>query len=104
MHRLLSVHDYFSSESISFTGFPTLLFQSVFLLELSHFNIAMALGACAVIKKRQLKWYGHLVRLEDSRWPKTIYQWTPHGKRRRERPQQSWKNQVKDFMRSRNIE
>ena len=39
-----------------------------------------------------------------SRWPKKIYQWTPHGRRRRRRPQQSWKNQVTDFMRSRQLE
>ena len=26
------------------------------------------------IQRRQLKWYGHLLRMEDSRWPK-IYQW-----------------------------
>ena len=35
-------------------------------------------------------------------WPKKIYQWTQHGKRRG-RPQQSWKNQVTDFMKSRNM-
>ena len=29
---------------------------------------------------------------------------TPHGRRRIGRPQQSWKNQVTDFMRSRNLE
>ena len=52
------------------------------------------------IQRRQLKWYGHLLRMEDSRWPKKIY----HGKRRRERPQQSWRNQVTGFMKSRNIE
>ena len=38
------------------------------------------------IQRRQLKWDGHLFRREDSRWPK-----------------QSWKNQVTDFMRSRNM-
>ena len=42
--------------------------------------------------------------MEDSHWHKKIYQWTPHGRRRKERQQQSWKNQVKDFMRSRNME
>ena len=42
--------------------------------------------------------------MEDSRWPKKIYQWTPHSRRRRGRLQQSWKNQVMDFMRSRNLE
>ena len=27
------------------------------------------------IKRRQLNWYGHLLRIEDSRWPRKIYQW-----------------------------
>ena len=52
------------------------------------------------IQRRQLKSYGHLFGLEDTRWPKKIYQWITHGRIRRVRPQQSWKNQVKDFMRS----
>ena len=26
------------------------------------------------IQRRQLNWYGHLLRMEDSRWPKKIYQ------------------------------
>ena len=55
------------------------------------------------IQRRQLKWYGYLLRMEDSRRIKKIYQWTPHGRRRRG-PQQSWRNQVTDFMRSRNME
>ena len=41
------------------------------------------------IQRRQLKWYRHLLRMEDRRWPKKIYQWTPHGRRRRGRPQQN---------------
>ena len=48
------------------------------------------------IQRSQLKWYGHLLRM-DSRWPK-IYRWIPHGRRRRGRPQQSWRNEVKDLM------
>ena len=39
-----------------------------------------------------------ILRMEDSRWPKKIYLWTPHGRRRRGRPQLSWRNQVKDFI------
>ena len=50
------------------------------------------------IQRRQLKWYWHLLRMEDSRWPKKIYQWTPHGSWKRGRPQQSWNNQLRDFM------
>ena len=56
------------------------------------------------IQRKQLKWYGHHLRMEDSRLPKKIYQWTPHGRRKRGRPQQSWKNQVTDFVKSRNVE
>ena len=56
------------------------------------------------IQRRQLKWYGHLFRMEDCRWPKKFYQHTPQSRRRRRRPQQSWKNQMTDFMRSRNLE
>ena len=51
-----------------------------------------------------MKWYGHLLRMEDSRWPKKIYQWTLQGRRRRGRPQLSWRNQVMDFMKSRGME
>ena len=56
------------------------------------------------IQRSQLKWYGHLLRMEDSCWPKKIYQWTPQCKRRRARPQQSWMNQVMNFMSNRNQE
>ena len=56
------------------------------------------------ILRRQVKWYGHLLIMEDSRWTKKICQWTPHARRRRGRPQQSWKNQATDFMTSRNME
>ena len=56
------------------------------------------------IQRRQLKWYGHLLRMEANRWPKMIYLLSPQGRRRRGRPQQSWRNQVTGFMRSRNME
>ena len=36
-------------------------------------------------QRRQLKWYGYLLRMKDSRCPKKIYQWTPDGRRRRGR-------------------
>ena len=35
-------------------------------------------------------------RMEGSLWPKKIYQWTPHGRRWRATPKQSWKNHVMD--------
>ena len=33
-----------------------------------------------------------------------IYRWTPRDRKRRGRPQKSWKNQVTHFMRSRKME
>ena len=52
--------------------------------------------------KKAIEMVWHFLRMEDSRWPK-IYQWTLNG-RRRGRPQQSWRNQVTDFMKSRKME
>ena len=57
------------------------------------------------IQRRQLKWYRHFLRMEDSsHWPKMICQWIPHGRKGKGRQQQSWKNQVTNFMRRRNLE
>ena len=53
------------------------------------------------IQRSKLRWYGNHLRMEDSRWPKT--RWTPHSRRRRGRLQQSWKNQVTDFISSKNM-
>ena len=47
------------------------------------------------IQRRQLKWHGHILRMEDS---------GQSGRMRRGRPQQSWRNQVTKFMKSRNME
>ena len=55
-----------------------------------------------IIKRRQLKWYGHLIRIKGNYWLK-IFQWAWYGRKRRGRPQQLWKNQVVDLMRSRRI-
>ena len=36
-------------------------------------------------------------------WPKKIYQWTPHGRGRKERAQQLCKRKMTKFIRSRNM-
>ena len=50
-----------------------------------------------------MKWHGQF-RILVSRWPKKTYQWTQHDRRRRGRPQLSWKNKVTDFSRNRKME
>jgi hypothetical protein len=39
------------------------------------------------MENNMLKWYGHVVRMKDSRWPKRIMTWSSGGRRRRGRPE-----------------
>jgi hypothetical protein len=32
------------------------------------------------IKNKGLSWFGHVLRMEEKRWPKQLYQWKPPGK------------------------
>ena len=38
------------------------------------------------IKTKQLKWYGHVQRMEEGRLPKKVMKWSPPGRRKRGRP------------------
>jgi len=42
------------------------------------------------IQRRQLIWYGHVERIEDTRTPKQILKWTPTEKRKRGKPTATW--------------
>ena len=42
------------------------------------------------IKTQQLKWYGHVQRMEEGRLPKKVMKWSPPGRRKRGRPKASW--------------
>jgi len=39
------------------------------------------------IKTKQLKWYGHVQRMEEGRLPKEVMKWSPPGRRKRGRPE-----------------
>ena len=48
-----------------------------------------------VIRKRCLKWFGHVQRMNASRIPRRLYSWNPtHGRRRRGRPRTAWKDTI----------
>ena len=47
------------------------------------------------VKKRKLKWYGHIVR--SSGLAKTILQGTVQGKRARGRPRKRWEDNIRDW-------
>lgn len=56
------------------------------------------------IKKRRLVWFGHGQRIGKSRRPKTILNWKPQGRWKRERPPKTWKKQVRYYLYSGNLQ
>ena len=47
------------------------------------------------ISAARLRWYGHVVRMPDSRLPRFLLNWKPnYGKRSRGRPRKNWKTCV----------
>ncbi|XP_030753047.1 uncharacterized protein LOC115880061 [Sitophilus oryzae] len=55
------------------------------------------------IKINQLRWYGHAQRMEESRIPKKILNWTSQGKRKRGRYRRSWREGIDGDIRTRGI-
>jgi hypothetical protein len=41
--------------------------------------------------------------MSEERWPKKIWEWTPHGRRRRGRPRRTWSN-IKEAMAARDLD
>ena len=56
------------------------------------------------VEKRSLKWFGHMLRMDDERWPKRIFNWKPPGRNRRGRPRKSWNEAIRQAMRERNLD
>jgi hypothetical protein len=56
------------------------------------------------VEEKQLVRYGHLQRMSEERWPKKIWEWTPHGRRRRGRPGRTWSNNIKEAMAARDLD
>ncbi|KAJ4444491.1 hypothetical protein ANN_06283 [Periplaneta americana] len=55
------------------------------------------------IENKSLKWFGHLMRMGEDRWPKQIYQWKPPGRRRKGRLKRTWDNEVMEVMHKRGL-
>jgi hypothetical protein len=50
------------------------------------------------IKTKQLRWYGHVQRIEEGRLPKEVMKWRPSGRRKRGRPKLSWAEGIRGLM------
>lgn len=49
------------------------------------------------IEKSQLRWFGHVIRMQDSRDVKRMFDWKPDNKRPLGRPRKRWKDQIKEI-------
>ena len=50
------------------------------------------------IKTKQLKWYGHVQRMEEGRLPKNVMKWSRPGRRKRGRPKLTWAKEIRGLM------
>lgn len=55
------------------------------------------------IEIKRLKWYGHLNRMGEERWPLKLWNWKPTSHRRRGRPRSTWKEGVEKAMARRGL-
>lgn len=53
------------------------------------------------VDEGKLRWYGHVMRMEETRIPKRYLQWKPHGKRPVGRPRKRWLDGVDEALRRR---
>ena len=47
-----------------------------------------------ILRKKRLRWLGHLHRMLDDRIPKQAMEWKGEGKRKRGRPRNNWKTTI----------
>ena len=50
------------------------------------------------IKIKQLKWYGHVQRMEEGRLPKEVMKQSPPGRRKRGRPKLTWAEEIRGLI------
>jgi hypothetical protein len=50
------------------------------------------------IKTKQLRWYGHVQRMEEGRLSKEVTKWRPPGRRKRGRPKLAWAEGIRGLM------
>jgi hypothetical protein len=55
------------------------------------------------IEEQQLRWYGHVKRMEDGKIVKQVAELKPQGKRTRGRPINTWKDEIRESMKRREL-
>ena len=57
----------------------------------------------SIISQNNLRWYGHVKRMEQDRYPRKYLEWQPNTKRPPGRPKKRWMDTVKENLKDRNI-
>ena len=52
-----------------------------------------------IIRKRRLKWMGHVCRMDEDRRVKQVMSWNSGGRRKRGRPRKNWPETIRDDLR-----
>ena len=47
---------------------------------------------------KQLKWCGHVQRMEEGRLPQKVMNWSPPGRRKRGRPKVTWAEGIRGLL------
>ena len=55
------------------------------------------------INRKKLTWYGHVERMDPTRLTKIMINWKPEGKKKRGRPQRTWKDEIYTAMGERGL-
>jgi hypothetical protein len=57
-----------------------------------------------IIEKKKLQWFGHVKWMPEERIPKSIMEWIPWERRKREQPRKTWMEGVQAAMTTKNLE
>ena len=69
-------------------------------------NVRRTVGVAPMInkiEKGQLRWLGHLMRMNENRIAKKRWNWAPNGRRSRGRPRKRWKDGVEEILEKHNM-
>jgi hypothetical protein len=55
------------------------------------------------VQKRQLIRFGHMNRMDETRWPRKVLQWVPQQKHKRGRPGGGWRGYIKEAVETRDL-
>ena len=58
--------------------------------------VQSTLPIAKTIRKRRIQWFGHIMRMEDSRITRKMLNWNPKGTAKRGRKKAKWLNNVQN--------